>query len=90
VHRDEVLRLHEAEHQLELLARSMAGDVAVHHRLVVDHRAFLEEVVDRLGDCLLVPWDRAGRDDHGVARLDVDVPMVAVAHPRQPAHRLTL
>ena len=90
VDRDEVARLDEPEHELQLFSRPVPGDVAVDERLVVDHRPFLEEVVDGLRDGLLVAGNRRGRHDDRVARLDRDVAVVAVAHAGQAAHRLAL
>ena len=60
------------------------------HGLVVDHRPFLEEVVDGAGHRLLVARDGRGGQDDRVAGHDRDVPMVAVAHPGQAGHRLAL
>ena len=88
--RDEVLRLGQAEHQLELLLARVPGDVGALDRVVVHVRAGLEQVVDGPGDVLLVARDRARADDHGVARLDLDEPVVAVGHAREAGHRLAL
>ena len=90
VDRDEVLGLGQAEHQLELFLAGVAGDVGALDRVVEDVRAGLEQVVDRPGDVLLVARDRAGADDDGVARLDLDEAVVAVGHPGQAGHRLAL
>ena len=90
VHRDEVLRLGQPEHQLELFLAGVAGHVGALDRVVVDVGAGLEQVVDRPGDVLLVARDRAGADDDRVARLDLDEAVVAVGHPRQAGHRLAL
>ena len=59
-------------------------------RVVEDVRAGLEEIVDRAGDVFLVARDRARADDHRVAGLDLDEPVVAVGHPREAGHRLAL
>ena len=90
VDRDEVLRLGQAEHQLELLLAGVPGDVGALDRVVVDVRAGLEQVVDGPGDVLLVARDRAGADDDRVARLDLDEAVVAVGHAREAGHRLAL
>src|SRR6478735_5775129 len=54
VHRDEVLRLGQAEHELELFLAGMARHVCTLDRVVVDVGAGLEQVVDRARDRLLV------------------------------------
>ena len=90
VDRDEVLGLGQPEHQLELLLAGVPGDVGTLDRVVEDVGAGLEQVVDRARDVLLVAGDRAGADDHRVARLDLDEPVVAVRHPGQAGHRLAL
>ena len=88
--RDEVLRLRQPEHQLQLFLAGVAGDVRALDRVVVDVRAGLEQVVDRARDRLLVARDRAGADDDRVAGLDLDEAVVAVGHPGQAGHRLAL
>ncbi len=90
VHRDEVARLGQAEHQLQLFLAGVPGDVGALDRVVEDVRAGLEEVVDGPGDVFLVARDGAGRDDHRVARLDLDEAVVAVGHPGEAGHRLAL
>ena len=90
VDRDEVLRLRQAEHQLQLFLAGVARDVGPLDRVVEDVRAGLEQVVDRPADVLLVAGDRAGADDDRVARLDLDEAVVAVRHPGEAGHRLAL
>src|SRR3954453_12876972 len=90
VHWDEVLRLGQTEHQLELFLAGVARDVGALDGVVVDVRPGLEQVVDGARDRLLVAWDRAGADDDGVARLYLYESMVAVGHPRESGHRLAL
>ena len=90
VDRDEVLRLRQAEHQLQLFLARMARDVGALDRVVEDVRAGLEQVVDRPRHVLLVAGDRAGADDHRVAGLDLDEAVIAVRHPGETGHRLAL
>ena len=90
VDRDEVLRLGQVEHQLQLFLAGVAGDVRALDGVVVDVGAGLEQVVDRARDVLLVARDRARADDDRVAGLDLHEAVVAVGHPRQAGHRLAL
>src|SRR3972149_4539915 len=90
VDRDEVLRLREAEHELQLFLAGVARDMGPLDRVVEDVRAGLEEVVDRPAHVLLVAGDRAGADDDRVALADLDEAMVAVGHPGEARHRLAL
>ena len=78
------------EHQLQLFLAGMTGHVRALDRVVEDVRAGLEQVVDRARDRFLVAGDRAGADDHRVARLDLDESVVAVGHPGEAGHRLAL
>src|SRR6185312_1174726 len=90
VHRHDRLRPHEPEHRPQLLGVAVARVV---HRgdLLVQHLgAVLGELVDRVVHGELVPGDRLGRDDHGVARLDRDVAVVAVRDPHERRQRLAL
>ena len=50
VHRDEVLRPHEVQHELQLLLRGVAGDVDRRVAAVVDDRAAPVEVVHQARD----------------------------------------
>ncbi len=90
VDRDEVTRLGQVEHQLQLFLAGVAGDVRAPDGVVEDVGADLEEVVDGPCDHLLVARDGAGADDDRVARHDLDEAMVAVGHPREARHRLAL
>src|SRR6266511_5019635 len=90
VDRDEVPGLGAPEHEFELFLACVAGHVSSLDRVVEHVRACLEQVVDRAADVLLVAGDRAGADDHRVARLDLDEPVVAVGHPGEAGHWLAL
>src|SRR3954464_11372564 len=59
VHRDEVLGLRHAQHQLQLFLAGVAGDVCALDRVVVDVGTGLEQVVDGPRDVFLVARDRA-------------------------------
>ena len=90
VQRHHVLRLREVEHQLELLRVAVAGGVdrRVGGR---DHVApSLVDAVDRLVDRALVAGDRRGREDHGVAVVQLHLRVVAVGHAAQRRERLAL
>ena len=87
---DEVLRLHDAVHDLQLLARRVPAHVDG-IEAVVDHpRARAEEVVDVLVDQHLVPRDRVGGQDDGVVRVDRDVLVCPVRHASQRGRWLPL
>ncbi len=78
------------EQRAQLLGARVAGHV---HRgvLLVQHLGPVpRQPVDRVVDAQLVPGDRPGRDDHGVAPLDVNGRVVVVRDPRQRRERLAL
>jgi hypothetical protein len=60
VHRDEVARLDEGEHQLQLLLAAVPGDVHVLDPLVDHLGAASREVVDDAADRFLVARNRSG------------------------------
>ncbi len=69
VHRHERLRLHDGQHELQLLGPGMARHVHARAVLVVHVGADLGQRVDDARDGLLVAGNRRGRDDDGVALL---------------------
>ena len=90
VHGDEELRPHEIVHELELLLARMARDVDALVAPVDDVGAELQQVVDRLGDELLVARDRRRRDDDRIARHDADLAVIGHRHARKRRHRFAL
>lgn len=88
--RHEVLRLHDGEHDLQLLGPGMARHVHPRPALVVHVGADLGQLVDDPGDGLLVAGNRRGRDDDGVALFDLDGLVLAVGDAGQSRKRLAL
>ena len=68
------LRAEQREDRSQLLGVRVAGDVHGRVLLVQHLGAGLREPVDRVVDAQLVSGHRLGRDDHGVAALDVTRP----------------
>ena len=90
VDRDEEPRSREVEHHLEVFLGGVAADVDA-AALAVDHRgADLEQTVDGGRDAALVAGDRLGRDDDGVALVQLDLRMVVEGHARERRERLAL
>ena len=90
VKREHVARPRQVEHQLQLLARAVAGDVDRRVGRGHDAGADLEDAVDRLVDRALVARDRRRREDHRVAGVQLDVAVVVEGHPPQRRERLAL
>ena len=90
VHRHHVARLREVEHQLQLLGVAVAGGVHGHVGRGDHARAEPVDAVDRLVHRSLVAGDRRGREDHGVAVVQVHVRVIAVGHAAQRRERLAL
>ena len=90
VHGHHVARLREVDHQLELLGVAVTRGVHGHVGGGDHVGAELVDAVDRLVHRALVARDGRGREDHGVAVVEVDVRMVAVRHPPQRRQRLPL
>ena len=86
----EELRLCERQHELELLLTGVAGDMHLIHPLVNDGRAGFHQLIDDLGDVLLVAGDRRCRDDDEIQRRDVDLLVVVHRHAGERTHRLAL
>src|SRR6185369_7450863 len=81
VHRQEVARLHDVQQVEELASGRVTGDVHSNHVLVHDEGAGPGQLVDDPVDAGFVARDQRGGQHHGVARADVDVPVVAGRHP---------
>ena len=90
MHRDEVFRLHQRVHQLQLLLTGVAGDVHIRDTVVNHVRAAAIELVDDSGDHDLVARNRRRGDNHRVALPNLQFAVLAVGHARQAAHRLAL
>ena len=90
VHRHEVSRPGEAQHQLEILLAGVTGDVDEGVVLVEDLGAATVERVDHAADGALVAGDDTGRDDDQVARGDLHVLVLAGRHQGQRGVRLAL
>ena len=89
MHGDEILGLREREHQPELLAPRMAGNVHVRHAVVNDFCAFLIQLIDDAGNRNLISGDRGCGDDDHVPLADVE-PVGSVRHAEQTAHGFSL
>src|SRR5438128_836002 len=83
VHRDEVARTREVQHQLQVLLASVAGDVDEGVVLVEDLGAQAIQGVDHAADRPLVARDYARRDDHEVAGLHLHVLVLGRGHERE-------
>ena len=90
VDRDEEARPHQVEHQLQLLLAGVTGDVHLGDLLVNDLRTAPVEVVDQIGDGLLVAGNETGRENHRVAPFQLDLLVVVHGDPRERRHRLPL
>ena len=90
VHRDEVVRLCQCEHHLQLLLTRMAGDVQRCVAVIDDLRALLEQLVDDAADRDLVARNGRGRDDDTVACVYRDLLVLGERHAVQCRHRLAL
>ena len=90
VDRQDVARLDEVEHELELLLVAVPG--GVDRRVARRHDAAPDvvEPVDRLVDGALVARDRRRGEDDRVALVQLDLRVVAVGHAAQRAQRLAL
>ena len=88
--RNEKLRSHQVVHQLQLFLAGMPRDVDFGHLFVIDLGAPPVEVVDQVGDGLLVPGNEPGREDHSVPPLQLDLLVVVHGDAGQRAHRLPL
>ena len=83
VHRQEILRVRQGEHEFLLFLAGMAGNMGVVHVFVDDLGAQGQQSVDDLGDRLFVAGDGAGRDDDEVAGADLDVAVAGLGHAGQ-------
>src|SRR5262249_6106878 len=77
VHGHEVARPGERQHLLQIVLARMAGDVDEGHVLPQDLRPPAQEGVDRTADHTLVARDHARGEDHQIARLGLDVLVLA-------------
>jgi hypothetical protein len=90
VHGDEVPRADQPEHQLEFLLTGMSGHVNPCPGGVVHLGAAPVDVVDHVADRSLVAWNDAGREDHRVVRLHVDLPVITNSDANQRRQRFAL
>src|SRR6478735_2554867 len=89
VHGKDVARLDDVVAVEQLARAGVARDVHLGIALVHDVGAEAHEAVDDAVDGVLVAGDEAAREQHRVAGADVDA-VLAVRHPREGRHRLTL
>src|SRR6476469_9539907 len=89
VHGKDVARLDDVVAVEQLARAGVARDVHLGIALVHDVGAEAHEAVDDAVDGVLVAGDEAAREQHRVAGADVDA-VLAVRHPREGGHRLTL
>ena len=92
VHRHEVPRAHERQHELQFLRAAMAGDVHVLHRIRHHVGAAPRDVAHHTRDRLLVPGNRARREHHRIVRPELHVhrsePGIGRGHDRADVARL--
>src|SRR6476661_4261305 len=89
VDREHVARLDDVVAVEQLAGAGVAGDVHLGVALVHDRGAEAHQAVDDPVDGVLVARDEAAREQHRVTGADVDA-VLAVRHPREGRHRLTL
>ena len=90
VHGDEVVRLRQREHHLQLLLARVAGDVQRRVAVVDDLRALLEQLVNDAADRDLIARNGRGRDDDAVAGVDRDLLVLRKCHTVQCRHGFAL
>src|SRR6266487_553087 len=81
--RHEELRSDQAQHQLQLFLRAVAGDVHIREALVEHLGTLAEEIIDRAMHHLLVARYRRCREDHCIARLYANLAMILIRDTRQ-------
>ncbi len=90
VHRHEVARPHQRQHQLELVDAAVPRDVDVPRVLGHDLDLALGQVVDHPANRPLVAGNGAGREHHGVVGPERHVPVLVDGDARQRRLRLAL
>ena len=83
VNRHEVLRPHQAQHQLEFLLAGMPVDMDRRDAVVEHLGALPKQIVDRMTDWEFVAWDGSGRDHHGVSGHYIYVAVLLLGYPDQ-------
>jgi hypothetical protein len=81
VEREDVLRLGQVEHQLQLLLPAVTRGVDRRVGRGDDLGPDLEDPIDRLVHRVLVARDGSGGKDHGVPGVQLDVRVVPMGHP---------
>lgn len=87
---DEVFRLDEGEHGLQVFLGAVAGYVDAGGGAGDDVGAEAHQAVDGAADAGLIARDRGGGDDDGVACVDLDLTVGAVGHAGEAGHRFAL
>src|SRR5207237_10752972 len=90
VDRHEVSGLDQTDHQFQFFLRGVPANVDAGNATEEHFGALTVEVVDRAIDEQFVSGDRGRGSDDGVARLDLDVRLVAVRLAHQTAALVTL
>ena len=90
VHRDHVLRLGQFDHQLQFFLAAVAGSVDIVDPAVDHVGPAFHQLVDQLVNAQGVAWNRVGREDHSVMRLQLDLPVGAVGNPGEGSQGFTL
>ena len=86
----ERLRTDDVQEREQLVTTAVPGDVDVGIAAVEHLGAAAGQSVDHPGNRLLIAGDRRRRDEHGVALLQLDGPVLARRHQRQRRERLSL
>ena len=91
VYRHEIAGPHQIQHQAQFFHRTVSGDVQRRVHTAVHHiRATLRQVVNHAEDALLITWNDARTQHHGVAGADGDVLVIIHSHAGQRGHGLAL
>ena len=90
VHRHKKLGMQEVEHQLQVFASTVSGDMHVCVPFVEYLRATLEQMVHDMADGLLVAGDNPRRDDDGIALFHLQKGVRVKCHQRHCRARFAL
>ena len=85
----EVSGLEQAEHQLQLLAPCVAGNMHIRKPVIDDVRSALEELIYDPSDALFVAGYCGSGDNNGIALADDEL-VVSIRHTEKPAHGFAL
>src|SRR5699024_7910801 len=90
MNRQYIFWLHDVVAVQSLTFRVVAGDMHLCVALVNYIRAKYHQAVDNAGNGVLIAWDQLGCKNNQVVRLNSNLAMFLVGHPRKSRHGLTL